>query len=310
MHTARTMTIVGWLGLLLLAACGPASNGPVLLSEQTYIPTVAVLPSITPSFTPSPTEPPTLAPFTPAVAITLVTPTLPPSRTPTLTFTPSNTPLPSATPSNTLPPTLPPPPTLTPPSAFVVPTITPFGQPAPSVPGVSGGATGGVAPAGINPVTAPRNPDGACAYAWFTNGPAGCPTSGPQTSAAASLAFEHGMLYWSGADGMITVTYADGQQPAWQRFPDTWREGMPERDMTIIGPQGLWQQPRRGFGQLWRTTPTVRARLGWALHEWEDSYTATQQQSGADSGSALYLTGQDGRVVALLDGGASWQILP
>jgi hypothetical protein len=85
---------------------------------------------------------------------------------------------------------------------------------------------------------------------------------------------------------------------------------MPERDITIVGPQGLWQQPRRGFGQLWRTNTTVRARLGWALHEWEDAFTSTQQQAGADSGSALYLTGQDGRVVALLDGGASWQILP
>jgi hypothetical protein len=57
---------------------------------------------------------------------------------------------------------------------------------------------------------------------------------------------------------MIYVLYKDNQVPLWQRYMDTWQEGMAERDPSIIGPDGLWQQPRRGFGHLWRTTTTAR----------------------------------------------------
>lgn len=283
---------------VLLAACGGRGSGPVLIAESTYvIPTVAVLPSITPTRTPSPTDLPTLLPFTPdtpAAEVILITPTLAPSRTPTQTYTPSNTPTLTYTPSPTRPPTQTPFPTPTPFVPAFVPTQAPLG---------------GAIPAGGSAVTAPRNPDGSCAFGWFVTArpPSGCPVTAPMSSAAASLAFERGMMFWFGVDGMITVLYTDGQQPAWERYVDTWREGMPERDLTISGPEGLWQQPRRGFGQLWRTTATVRSRLGWALHEWEDSYTGTLQSAGSDSGGAIYLTNVDGRIYALTGDRTHWE---
>ncbi len=291
----------GFVGLLLLsamlAACTGRGSGPVLIAESTYtIPTVAVLPSVTPTSTSTPTDLPTVPPFTPdtpAVEIVLITPTLAPTRTPTLTYTPSNTPTLTFTPSPTWPPTQTPFPTPTP----FVPAFVPTQAPVAAVP-VGGSA-----------VTAPRNPDGSCVYAWFvlSRPPSGCPATAPLSTAAASLAFERGMMFWFGVEGAIYVLYTDGQQPAWERYADTWREGMPERDLTIVGPEGLWQQPRRGFGQLWRTTPTVRDRLGWALHEWEDSYTGTLQSAGADAGGAIYLTNVDGRIYALTGDRSHWE---
>ncbi len=98
-------------------------------------------------------------------------------------------------------------------------------------------------------------------------------------------------MFWFGVDGMITVLYADGQQPAWERYVDTWRRACRSATVTISGPEGLWQQPRRGFGQLWRTTATGAQPPGWALHE--NGRTRTPARSRApdrNSGGAIYLT--------------------
>jgi len=303
MPTARRFPLLMLvaLGALLLAGCdGRPGGGPRLVEDTTLIPTVAVLPSITP--VPTLTETPTPAPPTPdfvaETEIALVTPTLPPTRTPTITWTPSSTPSETPSPTPTLPPTPTPFPTLAPPptqQAYipVVPVqVTP----------VAGGVPVSAPPAAVDA-------SGNCVYPWFFSSrqPGGCPATSAVSSPAAALAFERGQMFWTGVDRMIYVLYADGQQPAWERYNDTWVEGMPERDLSIVGPQGLWQQPRRGFGQLWRTTPTVRDRLGWALREWEDAYTATIQQGGVQGGGTIYLTGPDGQIYALAGDRSRWE---
>ena len=305
---SQNRNTTGLLILLLImvvvaAGCnGLPGSGPRLVSEAD-IPTVAVLPSVTPSPTPGPTAtpiPPT-PDFLAETRVALITPTLPPSPTPTATLTPSNTPVPSITPSPTLPPTQTPFPTPSP-----LPSATPFvqqqvaGQVVVQPPPASGGSS--APPAAVDS-------SGNCVYAWFfTSRPAeGCPANNAITAAAAALAFERGQMFWTSHESMIYVLYSDGGQPAWDRFTDTWAEGMIERDPTIVGPQGLWQQPRRGFGNVWRTTPGVRDRLGWALREWEDAYTLTFQQAGASAGSTIYLTGPDGQIYALYGDRTRWE---
>lgn len=295
--------------LFLLVACnGLGRSDPQLLGESTLIPTVAVLPSLTPtplppSETPTPLPTPTTEETSTEAALAFVTPTLPPSRTPsptptttdtpTLTFTPSWTPPPSATP------------TLTP-----FPVFTPGPVAMPTQPLFGPGASQNIAPSNVSAPPAPVDGSGGCLHAWFFSAPiSACPAAAPLTSPAAFLQFERGMMFWFGAEQAIYVLYNDAQNPRWERYPDTWQEGMPERDPTIIGPEGLWQQPRRGFGHLWRNNVGVRGRLGWALHEWETPFTGTVQQAGAEGGSTLFITGPEGQIYRLEGDQSHWQVL-
>jgi len=150
-----------------------------------------------------------------------------------------------------------------------------------------------------------------CEYEWFFGAQArpvdACPDTPPISTALARLEFERGEMIWVQAEQAIYVLFRDFQAPYWASYPDTFLEGTPEREAGLVGPLGLWQQPRRGFGQLWRTTPTVRDRLGWALREWEDAYTATIQQTGAQGGGTIYLTGPDGQIYALTGDRSRWE---
>jgi hypothetical protein len=47
------------------------------------------------------------------------------------------------------------------------------------------------------------------------------------------------------------------------KYQNTWRQGMPETDPSIVAPEGMIQ-PSGIFGQAWRTYPGVRDALGWA----------------------------------------------
>jgi hypothetical protein len=287
--------------LLALTGCnGRLRSGPQLVDEVTYIPTVAVLPSIT--STPTVTATPTLAPPTrdlaAETALALVTPTLPPSRTPSMTWTPSNTPTSTPTPTMTLPPTLTPLPTPVP--VAVQPTQPPFstgGQPVSGNPASSISAPPGAVDGGGN-----------CLYPWyFTAQPiSGCPVGPVAISPSAFLDFTGGWMFWIGSERMIYVVYNDGNFPRWERYADAWVEGMPERDPSIVGPAGLWQQPRRGFGYLWRNNVAVRGRMSWALHEWETAYDAAIQQVGAEGGGAIFVSAPSGEVFELAANQTSW----
>jgi hypothetical protein len=119
-----------------------------------------------------------------------------------------------------------------------------------------------------------------CPHPYFFSAPPdsaygdpSCPYKPAAGTWAAEEAFEGGRMIW--LEGIpaestprgepqgptIYVLYDDGH---WERYPDTWTEDEAESDPRIVPPEGRYQ-PIRGFGKLWRTTPEVRERLGWAL---------------------------------------------
>jgi hypothetical protein len=65
------------------------------------------------------------------------------------------------------------------------------------------------------------------------------------------------------APGEIFVLTPEEDGWHWQRFADTWREGMPT-GVTGAPPAGSIA-PERGFGYLWANNPEVRVQLGWAI---------------------------------------------
>lgn len=58
----------------------------------------------------------------------------------------------------------------------------------------------------------------------------------------------------------------------WLAFPDTFQDGDPETDPALTPPSGF-QQPKRGFGKVWRENQSVRDALGWGL-DFERPYSA------------------------------------
>ncbi len=122
----------------------------------------------------------------------------------------------------------------------------------------------------------------------------GCPIEQSKTTEMAIEPFERGLMFWREDVQQIHVLFNDG---TWWNFADTWQEGMPASDPTIIPPAGLYQ-PVRGFGLVWREGAGVRDKIGWATAE-EKGYTAIVQafEKGvmftADNGSA-YTVYNDG----------------
>lgn len=95
--------------------------------------------------------------------------------------------------------------------------------------------------------------------------------------------FEHGFMLYLADRKTIWVCFnwindANGQAVAtknygmWSGYADIYQDGQPETDPNIVPPPNL-QQPKRGFGQVWRDNQNVRDALGWAL-DWERPYTA------------------------------------
>lgn len=289
---------VGLLLLFTLAACASSpeisGDAPILLEDVALNPTTpAPTPVLSatpttdaPIVTPTPFESELLAPLqvvTIEADFVIVTPTLPPSKTPT------------HTPTNTQPPTFTPTPTIT----------------------VTATATAPLFPTSvIVPITAviPMPIDQLCPSAWdfIVPPPAGCPFAPSTVTQGVYQSFERGYMFWDGSTRQIFVLFNDGQLPYWTRFDDTFFEGSgqfpdyPWKDPIIDGqtPQGFFQ-PVRGFGRLWRnednnpTKGTVRGRVGWGTIE-EIPYSLKKQtrQDGT-----LFLNTPDGRVFQLTPGG-------
>lgn len=142
--------------------------------------------------------------------------------------------------------------------------------------------------------------------------PDACPVNAPLETAAAQQAFERGAMFWlQGVEGqdVIYIIYNDG---SWDRYEDTWAEGMPEQDPNITPPAGL-QQPIRGFGKVWRENTSVRDKVGWVLSG-EAGYTATYQRQMQESlGGVQYVRTLENKIVRLngLGGsGSTWSYLP
>lgn len=81
----------------------------------------------------------------------------------------------------------------------------------------------------------------------------------------AEQVFEHGRMFWIQPQSQIWVLFDDGTgQGKWSVYPDTFAEGEPETDPSIVPPEGMLQ-PERGFGKLWRNAEGVRDALGYGV---------------------------------------------
>lgn len=278
------------LGLILLgmSACAPSTavddGAPRLVAEVTVDPADSRLP--TRALTPTPL-PPTQRPENRALAdqvtqasnFVLVTPTLPPSKTPTATatFTPSPTDTPTPTP--------------------IIPTATVTGTPI-------------VIPtSAIIPLAAPLDPqpDQVCASTWFflEPRPPSCPRNPPNATQGVYQAFQNGYMIWVGNQDAIYVLYNDAAQPRWEVYRDYFNEGMAEETLSYENaPPNTWQ-PRRGFGLLWRTDVDVRQRIGWATLQWEMPYSV-RVQVGQDG--TIFMNTPVNSLVALFPQRVNWQL--
>jgi hypothetical protein len=278
------------LCIVMISACSAERNqlpGPRLLQEVTLAPTTPA-PTRALSPTPSAIVIPVLTAelVSPLEVVTigadvqLVTPTLPPTRTPSPTATITNTPIPSPTPTATSPYQV----VVVPPPTPLVSNAQPVGIASPVVPVVSG-----------------------CGMTWFFP-PAyagnSCPPNAPAASSGAYQQFQRGYMVWISQLDAIYVLYDSAESPRWQVFADTFEDNMPEIDPALNNaPPNTWQ-PRRGIGLVWRGQPGVRDRLGWAIMEHEWPYTV-QVQTGSDG--MIYLGDSNGGVFALQPGGLDWK---
>jgi hypothetical protein len=149
-----------------------------------------------------------------------------------------------------------------------------------------------------------------CPDTWFFSpAPDICPAGPPLVSDGAEQHFERGVMLWNRAERRIYVLFNDtGYTTAWRAYTDTWEEGDPESDPSIVPPEGLYQ-PIRGFGRVWREEPHVRDRLGWALAP-EVGYETALQTTSHFKYRTLYIRAHDGGVWELGPEGSAWQHIP
>ncbi len=131
-----------------------------------------------------------------------------------------------------------------------------------------------------------------------------CPTE-PLVSWAAEQPFEGGTMIWVEQENAIYVLYrGERVSSRWQWYHDRWDMSQPAEDPDLEPPPGL-QQPRRGFGLVWRSYPEVREGLGWATGD-EVGFTTIMQRTTRYKYNAWYLLAFDGDVWYLGPEGSTW----
>ena len=150
-----------------------------------------------------------------------------------------------------------------------------------------------------------------CPDVWFfADPPADCPGRPHHTTVVAQH-FQRGLMVWMKAGDEVHIyneiiaLYNDGE---WSMWVDYWAEGMPEDDPRIIPPVG-YDQPRRGFGKLWRENQEVRDRLGWATGR-EFVVGEGAFQCGTLKYSRCYFTGPGDEIYVLEPYMSGWFIWP
>lgn len=147
---------------------------------------------------------------------------------------------------------------------------------------------------------------------FFTSRDLGaCPFGPARPLSMVQQNFEHGIMVWipHQTGGTILVLYDGGKIST---FTDTWTEGQPESDPSIVPPADLFA-PRRGFGKVWREQPGVRDALGWAFFAETPVSSQTQARSTGGDWKAIdyYFRLVDNRIVHItgrtMPGG--WEIV-
>ncbi len=94
----------------------------------------------------------------------------------------------------------------------------------------------------------------------------GCQQSAPVSISSATLSFENGTMFWASAlaDQPRKVIYVLFNNGTYQRFDDTWIDGVDPATTGEIAPSGR-KTPIRGFGKVWHNNPIAHNGLGWAL---------------------------------------------
>lgn len=121
-----------------------------------------------------------------------------------------------------------------------------------------------------------------------------------ESTPAAVQSFENGQMVWLGKTQEILVVLYDGE---WRSFADTFKEGEPERDPSLVTP-GELLQPERGFGKVWRANPDVQEAIGWATQK-EQGVTATVQEY--ERGRMVRVSGQVLILILMGESGGAWR---
>lgn len=81
---------------------------------------------------------------------------------------------------------------------------------------------------------------------------------------------ERGHMLWRPDAGLIYVLFEADKSGGWGAFADTFVPTDLDSDPQIVVPTPqaggkLYTQPTGRFGKLWRGSPLLRERLGWAV---------------------------------------------
>jgi hypothetical protein len=271
MHRRLMIVFIGGTLALVASACGVLRDAP---------------PTVTPIYI-------TATPVPPVIPIVA---TETPSATPVLAATP-DVPLPTHGPGRTATPTPPPPITMT-------PTFTPTTTDTPVTPGAVGYApVGGLSSDGAGPGTACANaPQGVFGAIYQSDQnlqtALGCPlASAGSAVGSAYQPFQNGVMIWVSSLGVQpqAAIYALLNNGTYQRFNDTWQEGVDPASSGAVPPQGMLE-PVRGFGKVWRENPMVRDTLGWAL-------------TGESGGTAQILMFERGEMLSVSQAGQTYILI-
>jgi hypothetical protein len=86
---------------------------------------------------------------------------------------------------------------------------------------------------------------------------------GSRTVTLLEQSFQGGLAIWRSDTREIYMLRRDGN--TWSAHSDTWRPG--ERIAVDTAPPPGALVPAGGFGSVWKSTPEIKSRLGWAVYE-------------------------------------------
>ncbi len=140
-----------------------------------------------------------------------------------------------------------------------------------------------------------------------TQGPTPLPPNFPtpvvEPVQVAEELFEHGRMFWLEPIKQIWVLKITGEgHGTWEVYEDTFKDGEPENDPSLVPPEGRYQ-PQRGFGKLWRESPGLREALGWGVTP-EFGYVSQYEYhyGGTIDANGNYVPGPGYHIVYSLDG--------